>query len=58
MNKAIDRLKQKWEQDPLQCILVGAIAITAVAKLMDARSNAAGRRTWEREVDRRVMNSR
>lgn len=56
MNKVIDRIKREFEENPLQTIAVGALAVTAVAKLMDARSNAKGRRTWEMEVNRRLMN--
>jgi len=58
MNKAIERLKQAWDENPLACIAVGALAVTATAKLMEARTNQVKRRTWEREVDRRIQHNR
>lgn len=58
MDKVWIKIKQAWEDNPLQVILVGAVAATAAAKLIDASSNARSRKTWDREVSRRVRNSR
>lgn len=58
MNKAIDKLKEAWNENPLACIAIGALAVTATAKLMEANTHRASRRTWEREVDRRIQNNR
>jgi hypothetical protein len=52
-----DKLKRKFEEDPLTVIVVGALAITAVAKLIDATSAAQGRRAYAQQVQYRV-NSR
>jgi hypothetical protein len=52
------RLKQAWNQHPLECILVASIAVTAVAKLIDARSASQGRRAYARQVDYRVRTHR
>lgn len=53
MQKAWDKLKEKFEEEPLQVLAVGALFITATAKLIDSGSNAVSRRTWSREVARR-----
>lgn len=51
--RGIDKLKQKWAEDPITVIVVGSVAVASIAKLMDARSNYIGRHTWDREVARR-----
>lgn len=58
MNKAIERLKRAWDENPLACIAVGALAVTATAKLIEASNERARHRTWDREVDRRIRNDR
>lgn len=57
MNKWTERIKQAWNENPLAVVAVGAIAITAVAKLMDANTERTKAKTWEMEVDRRRMMS-
>lgn len=55
-----DKLKQRWEEDPMTCIVVGAFVIgtvfTAGAKLIDATSAAKGRSAYAKQVDYRVKN--
>lgn len=58
MDKAFDKLKRTWEDNPMQCLIVGALVATAAAKFIDASANAASRRTWAKEVDRRDRQSR
>lgn len=53
-----DKLKKQWNEHPLECIAIGAIAVTAAAKLIDAMSAAQGRRAYARQVDFRVRNPR
>lgn len=53
MNKAWNKLKAKWNDDPITVIIVSSLAATAAAKLIDAMSTARSRKTWEREVARR-----
>lgn len=55
MNKALDKLKKAWEENPLSVILVGSLAATAAAKLLEASNNRTNARAWEKEVDRRRM---
>lgn len=55
MNKWTDKIKQAWNENPLAVVVVGAVAVTAVAKLMDANTERTKAKTWEMEVDRRRM---
>lgn len=58
MNKALDKIKQAWDENPLAVITIGAFAVTATAKLIDATTSARNSRAWQKEVDRRVMMSK
>ena len=53
MNNAWNKLKDKWNEDPIQVLVVGSLVATAAAKLIDAQANARSRKTWDREVARR-----
>jgi hypothetical protein len=55
---AFDKLKAKFEQDPLTTMFVGSLVIAAMAKLIDATSAAQGRRAYARQVDYRVHGRR
>ena len=50
---AKDELKRQWDENPTLVIAAGAAAATAVSQLLNAFTNAAGRRTWAKEVKRR-----
>jgi hypothetical protein len=58
MNRGIEKIKRKFEEDPITVIMVGAFAATAAAKLIDAMSAAQGRRAYARQVDYRVNRPR
>lgn len=58
MNKVLDRIKLSFEENPLGTIAIGALAVTAIAKLIDASASARNTRTWQKEVDRRVRKTR
>lgn len=47
------KLKQAWDENPMQVIMVGASAATAGAMLINSVANIASRRTWAKEVKRR-----
>jgi hypothetical protein len=49
-----DKLKQQWDENPVAVIAVGALALTAAAKVIDSLSAAQGRRAYARQVDYRV----
>jgi hypothetical protein len=55
MEKAMDKLKMAFEQNPLQVIFVAGIAAGGAAKLLNAMTSAKNAKTWEKEVDRRRM---
>ena len=50
-----EKLKKAWDENPLACIAVGGLAITAIAKLIDATSAAQGRRAYARQIDYKIM---
>ncbi len=54
MKTGIDKLKQKFNEDPLQVIMIGALAATAAAKLLDSMSAAQGRRAYARQIDYKI----
>jgi hypothetical protein len=49
-----DKLKRKFEEDPITVIVVASGAVLALAKLIDALSAAEGRRAYARQVDYRI----
>lgn len=54
MNKGIEKLKRKFEEDPVTVILVVSLAVTAAAKFVDSMSAAQGRRAYAQQVNYRV----
>jgi len=55
---AMENLKKKiveaWNDNPVAVIAVGALAVGAIAKLIDASSAAQGRRAYARQVDYKI----
>jgi hypothetical protein len=51
-----DKLKKYWDENPLQVIMVGSLAATAAAKLLDSMSAAKGRRAYARQIDYKIRN--
>lgn len=54
MHPLANKLKHQAEENPLAALGVGAAAITAAAKLIDALSAAQGRRAYAKQVNYRV----
>lgn len=54
MNKVFARIKQEFETNPVQTIVVAAMALTAVAKVVDASSAAQGRRAYAKQVNHSI----
>jgi hypothetical protein len=52
--RGIDKIKQKWAEDPMLTIVIASLAVTAVAKVIDSASAAQGRRAYAKQVDYRV----
>lgn len=46
MQRAMEQIKRKFNEDPLTVILVGAFALTATAKIIDALSSAQSRNAY------------
>ena len=51
-----DRLKQEWNDNPLQVIAVGSGAAMAATMVINAMSAAQGRRAYAKQVNYRVNN--
>lgn len=45
-----NKLKQKFDENPLETMLVVAAVVTAAAKLLDTYSAAQGRRAYAQQV--------
>jgi hypothetical protein len=58
MNLNLDKLKRKFEEDPLTVIAVIGMSAAGVAKLIDSMSAAQGRRAYAKQVDYRVNQRR
>lgn len=58
MNTWKDKLKRRWNEDPVQCIVIGSFAAVAVAKLVDALSAAQGRRAYARQIDYKILHQK
>jgi hypothetical protein len=54
----LDKLKKDFEENPTAVMAVMGLAATGVAKLIKSMVDARNSRTWNREVNRRVKNSR
>ena len=54
MQKGIDKIKRKWEEEPLQVIVIATFAVTALTKLIDVTSQASSRRAYAKQIDYRV----
>jgi hypothetical protein len=52
--RGIDKIKQKWAEDPLTVIVISSLAIGAIAKVVDSASAAQGRRAYAKQVEYRV----
>ncbi len=57
MKQYWENLKYQAQQQPFVAAGIAAIAVTAVAKLMQANTERVNAKTWTREVDRRRMMS-
>lgn len=55
MKQYLENLKRQAEENPIVALIVGAGAITAVTKLLQANTERKNSQTWAKEVDRRRM---
>ena len=54
MNEFLENLKRQAEDQPMVALGIGAAAITAIAKLLNAQGNHRNSKVWAKEVDRRI----
>lgn len=52
--KLNDKLKEAWEEYPVELIGAAALSLASVAKLIDAMSAARGRRAYSKQVNYRI----
>lgn len=52
----IEKIKQKFNEDPLLVIFIGTLAVGATAKLIDAASAAHSRNAYAKQINYRVKN--
>jgi len=53
-----DKLKERWNEDPVTCIAVASGATIAVATLINALGGLQSRRAYAKQVDYRVNTPR
>lgn len=58
ININLEPLKRAWNENPLAVLGTGAAVVAAAAKLYDSAGAAKNRRTYAKEIDRRVKQSR
>jgi hypothetical protein len=49
-----ETLVKAWKDNPVAVVAAGGLAITSVAKLIDAVSSARGRRAYAKQVNYRI----
>jgi hypothetical protein len=58
IKQGLNKLQQKFNEDPIVVIVVGSLALGAVAKVLDSASAAQGRRAYAKQVDYRINHQR
>lgn len=56
MNKTVEKIKQKWEENPLEVIMVGAFAASAAVTLVNAMSSWQSRRAYAKQINWKYKN--
>lgn len=54
MNEGIEKIKRKFNEDPITVIMVASLAVASTAKLVDALSAAQGRRAYAKQIDHKI----
>lgn len=58
LNFDTSKLKQQVEENPLVAAGIGAALLNGVAKLSKARTEAKNSKTYRKEINRRIKNSK
>ena len=56
MKKFVDKIKQKWEDNPLEVLVSGAAIVTAATVVLNVVSAAASRHAYVKLVDNKIKN--
>jgi len=54
MSEATDKIKQYWNEHPMETIIITSIAVGAVTKLIEALTTVQSRRAYARQVEYRI----
>ena len=58
IKQGLNKLQQKFNEDPIVVIVVGSLALGAVAKVLDSASAAQGRRAYAKQIDYKINHQR
>jgi hypothetical protein len=58
MNEFLENLKRQAAENPVLALGVAAALLTAVSKVSNSHVNARNAKAWEKEVERRIKNSK
>lgn len=58
IKQGLNKLQQKFNEDPIVVIVVGSLALGAVAKVLDSASAAQGRRAYAKQIDYKIKHQR
>ena len=58
LKEQLNKLRDMWFRDPVAMTVVAAIAVGAVAKLINAVSAAEGRHAYNKHVNYQIKNRR
>ena len=53
-NQGVQKIKRRFDEDPITVLLVSATVATAAAKLFDTFSAAQGRRAYAKQINHKV----
>lgn len=54
MSDASDKIKQAWNDNPIQVAMAGAVVLTALGKFIDALAAVQGRRAYAKQINHKV----
>lgn len=56
MKKFVDKIKQKWEENPLEVIVTSTLVVSTTMIVVNALSQASSRRAYVKLVDNKIKN--
>ena len=58
LNKAVNSLKQAWDENPVAVMSAAGVLFAGVAKVLSGVSSFRNSRSWDKEVKRRQERDR